>query len=54
MDALQQHLLDSYRAARLGEPRPPAPGTHELAALRVIRGHLRRRLRRLRPGSKWG
>ncbi|MFD4374169.1 hypothetical protein [Streptomyces sp. NPDC058486] len=27
MDALQQHLFDSYRAARLGEPAPPAPAT---------------------------
>ncbi|MFD6368009.1 hypothetical protein ACFWGM_13105, partial [Streptomyces roseolus] len=41
MDALQQHLFDSYRAARRGEPAPPAPGTRDLAVLRELRGHRR-------------
>ncbi|MFD8012377.1 hypothetical protein [Streptomyces sp. NPDC058955] len=41
MDALQQHLFDSYRAARHGEPPPPAPGTHDLAVLRGLREHRR-------------
>ncbi|MFB7940193.1 hypothetical protein [Streptomyces sp. NPDC056049] len=41
MDALQQHLFDSYRAARRGEPAPPAPGTHDLAVLRELRDHRR-------------
>ncbi|MEV5441971.1 hypothetical protein AB0N23_05390 [Streptomyces sp. NPDC052644] len=27
MNATQQHLLDSYRAAQHGVPLPPAPGT---------------------------
>ncbi|MFJ6517360.1 hypothetical protein ACIQJ4_03685 [Streptomyces filamentosus] len=36
MDALQQHLLDSHRAARRGEPAPPAPGTHDAAVLRDL------------------
>ncbi|MFI6155837.1 hypothetical protein ACIBCA_24490 [Kitasatospora sp. NPDC051170] len=36
MNALQQHLLDSHRAARHGEPAPPLPGTHDLAVLRDL------------------
>ncbi|MEU3398962.1 hypothetical protein [Streptomyces filamentosus] len=36
MDALQQHLLDSHRAARRGESAPPAPGTHDAAVLRDL------------------
>ncbi|MFE2107282.1 hypothetical protein ACFXAF_15605 [Kitasatospora sp. NPDC059463] len=66
MNALHQHLLDSYRAARHAEPAPPLPGTHDLAALRSARDHrrfeavlagrpatgrLRLALRRLRPGT---
>ncbi|GAA1944757.1 hypothetical protein [Kitasatospora viridis] len=42
MNALQQHLFDSYRAAQRGEPAPPAPGT------RGIRLGFREVLRRLR------
>ncbi|MFE5794415.1 hypothetical protein ACFQ8C_17770 [Streptomyces sp. NPDC056503] len=41
MDAMQQHLFDSYRAARRGEPPPPAPGTHDVAVLRELRDHRR-------------
>ncbi|MEV7603413.1 hypothetical protein AB0O91_39195 [Kitasatospora sp. NPDC089797] len=41
MNALQQHLLDSYRAAQQGEPAPPVPGTHDLAVLRAAREHRR-------------
>ncbi len=48
MDALQQHLFDSYRAARRGEPAPPAPGTHDLAVLRELRD--RRRFARVVAG----
>ncbi|MFF8775196.1 hypothetical protein [Kitasatospora sp. NPDC015120] len=66
MNALHQHLLDSYRAARHAEPAPPLPGTHDLAVLRSARDHrrfeavlagrpaagrLRLALRRLRPGT---
>jgi hypothetical protein len=29
MNSTQQHLLDAYRARSLGEPVPPAPGTHD-------------------------
>ncbi|MEV6205143.1 hypothetical protein AB0M64_34990 [Streptomyces sp. NPDC051771] len=48
MDALQQHLFDSYRAVRRGEPAPPAPGTHDLAVLRDLRD--RRRFARVLAG----
>ncbi|MFD8977602.1 MULTISPECIES: hypothetical protein [unclassified Streptomyces] len=34
MNALHQYLFDTYRAARLGEPMPPAPGTHDVAVVR--------------------
>jgi hypothetical protein len=36
MNALHQYLFDSYRAARLGETPPPAPGTHDRAVLRAV------------------
>ncbi|WP_198944152.1 hypothetical protein [Streptomyces sp. CB03234] len=42
MDAMQQHMLDAYRAAQRGEAPPPPPGRDDLAALRVARDHLRR------------
>ncbi|MBD0707621.1 MULTISPECIES: hypothetical protein [unclassified Streptomyces] len=48
MNAMQQHLFDTYRAARLGEPAPPAPGTHDVAVLREIRD--RRRFTRVLAG----
>lgn len=38
---MQQHMIDSYRAARLGTPRPPVPGTHDVAALRELRDYRR-------------
>ncbi|WP_316528277.1 hypothetical protein [Kitasatospora brasiliensis] len=41
MNALHQHLFDSYRAAQRAEPAPPAPGTHDLAVLRAARDHRR-------------
>ncbi|MGI5339299.1 hypothetical protein ACQEVS_18875 [Streptomyces sp. CA-181903] len=37
MDATQQQMFDSYRAARRGESAPPAPGTYEVEAVRQIR-----------------
>ncbi|WP_411091405.1 hypothetical protein [Streptomyces sp. 049-1] len=41
MSITQQYLLDTYRARQLGEPAPPAPGTHDV---RVVREwHERRR-----------
>lgn len=41
MNALHQYLFDAYRAAQQGEAAPPAPGTHDLAALRAARDHRR-------------
>ncbi|MFI0742612.1 hypothetical protein ACH4PU_31715 [Streptomyces sp. NPDC021100] len=37
MDATQQQMFDSYRAARRGETAPPAPGTYEVETVRQIR-----------------
>ncbi|MEV0276860.1 hypothetical protein AB0I22_10835 [Streptomyces sp. NPDC050610] len=37
MDAIQQHMFDAYRAARRGEPAPPAPGSGDLRAVREAR-----------------
>ncbi|WP_103530471.1 hypothetical protein [Streptomyces sp. SM11] len=39
MDAIQQHLLDTYRAARLSEPAPPPPGRHDRSVLRDLYRH---------------
>ncbi|MFJ7188914.1 hypothetical protein [Streptomyces bacillaris] len=39
MDAIQQHMLDTYRAARLGEPAPPPPGRHDRRTLRDLYRH---------------
>ncbi|MFE2561316.1 hypothetical protein ACFXGT_35960 [Streptomyces sp. NPDC059352] len=48
MNALHQYLFDTYRAARLGEPPPPAPGTYDVALLRAVRD--RRRFDRVVAG----
>ncbi|MFF1507401.1 hypothetical protein [Streptomyces sp. NPDC058326] len=48
MNALHQYLFDSYRAACLGEPPPPQPGTHDVALLRAARD--RRRFERVVAG----
>ncbi|WP_335938310.1 hypothetical protein [Streptomyces sp. PTD5-9] len=37
MDAIQQQMYDSYRAARRGEPAPPTPGRHDWEVLRGVR-----------------
>ncbi|MFD4017661.1 hypothetical protein [Streptomyces sindenensis] len=39
MDAIQQHLLDTYRAAQRSEPAPPPPGRHDRAVLRDLYRH---------------
>ncbi|MFF2951671.1 hypothetical protein ACFVVU_10085 [Kitasatospora sp. NPDC057965] len=41
MNALQQHLLDSHRAARHAEPAPPVPGARDIEVLRAVRDHRR-------------
>ncbi|MFB7590274.1 hypothetical protein [Streptomyces sp. NPDC056169] len=48
MNALHQYLFDTYRAEQLGEPLPPAPGTHDVAVLRAIAD--RRRFERVVAG----
>ncbi|MER7537292.1 hypothetical protein ABTX77_21265 [Streptomyces sp. NPDC097704] len=50
MNALHQYLFDTYRAARLGEPLPPEPGTHDVAVLRAVRD--RRRFERAPAGRR--
>ncbi|MEU0659040.1 hypothetical protein ACPB9J_24930 [Streptomyces lavendulocolor] len=49
MNALHQHMIDAYRAARHGEEPPPPPGRDDLAALRAARDH---HLRRSRAGGR--
>ncbi|HWU05085.1 MAG TPA: hypothetical protein VN520_01530 [Streptomyces sp.] len=41
MDIVQQHMLDSCRAAQHGEAQPPLPGTHDRDVLRIIRRRIR-------------
>ncbi|MFI6686099.1 hypothetical protein [Streptomyces sp. NPDC050485] len=41
MDAMQQHMIDRYRAAQHAEPAPPLPGTHDVATLRELRDYRR-------------
>ncbi|KOX25039.1 MULTISPECIES: hypothetical protein [unclassified Streptomyces] len=48
MNAMHQYLFDACRAARIGEPPPPAPGTHDVAVLRALRD--RRRFERVLAG----
>ncbi|MEV6079020.1 hypothetical protein AB0L80_28520 [Streptomyces sp. NPDC052069] len=43
MDAIQQQMFDTYRAARLGEIPPPLPGRHDWDVLRTLRDHWRSR-----------
>ncbi|MGW7285026.1 hypothetical protein ACWGH4_05940 [Streptomyces sp. NPDC054847] len=49
MNAIQQYMLDLYRAARTDTAPPPHPGDHDLRTLRETRGH--RRLRAV-PASR--
>ncbi|WP_406443392.1 hypothetical protein OHB14_30995 [Streptomyces sp. NBC_01613] len=37
MSITQQYLLDTYRARKLGEPAPPAPGAHDWQVVREWR-----------------
>ncbi|MCF1599334.1 hypothetical protein [Streptomyces muensis] len=39
MSSTQYHLLHLYRARQLGEPAPPAPGTHDWQVVREWRDH---------------
>ncbi|MEV7614700.1 hypothetical protein [Streptomyces sp. NPDC089799] len=39
MTAIEQYLIDSYRAAQHGDPMPPPPGRDDVAALREARSY---------------
>lgn len=41
MNAIQQHMLDLYVAARTDTAPPPRPGDHDLRVLREARVHRR-------------
>ncbi|MFB7212092.1 hypothetical protein [Streptomyces sp. NPDC056255] len=41
MDAIQQHMIDSYRAAQRGEVPPPLPGRHDWGVVREARDRRR-------------
>ncbi|MBA2808088.1 hypothetical protein E0500_011865 [Streptomyces sp. KM273126] len=41
MSVTEQYILDTYRAQRLGEPAPPAPGAHDWEVVRELRDHRR-------------
>ncbi|WP_327117337.1 hypothetical protein OG206_18235 [Streptomyces sp. NBC_01341] len=41
MDSVQQHMLDSYRAATHGLRPPPPPGRHDGEVLRAISRRIR-------------
>ncbi|MFF9688887.1 hypothetical protein [Streptomyces sp. NPDC014623] len=41
MDIIQQHMLDSCRAAQHGEVPPPLPGTRDRDVLRAVRRRIR-------------
>ncbi|MFC9429195.1 hypothetical protein [Streptomyces sp. NPDC056987] len=51
MDAIQQHMLDSYRTARRGETAPPLPGRYDRETVRTIREY--RRTHRATPHTAW-
>ncbi|MGE7390426.1 hypothetical protein ACQKM2_33600 [Streptomyces sp. NPDC004126] len=37
MTAIEQYLIDTYRAAQHGTPTPPPPGRDDVATLRALR-----------------
>lgn len=39
MTAIEQYLIDTYRASQHGEPPPPPPGRDDLAVLRAARAY---------------
>ncbi|MFB7632918.1 hypothetical protein ACFC0M_18520 [Streptomyces sp. NPDC056149] len=53
MDAMQQHLLDSYRAAQRGEAAPPAPDAAAVRTAREIRLWRRFQAVVTDPAERW-
>ncbi|MET9320938.1 hypothetical protein ABZX75_12250 [Streptomyces sp. NPDC003038] len=39
MSAIEQYLIDTYRASQHGAPLPPPPGRDDLAVLRAARSY---------------
>ncbi|MBW5484967.1 hypothetical protein [Streptomyces bambusae] len=39
MTAIEQYLIDTYRACERGTPLPPPPGRDDVAALRAARSY---------------
>jgi hypothetical protein len=39
MNAMHQHMLDTYRASQHGEQAPPLPGRHDWQVVREFRDH---------------
>ncbi|MFJ7269007.1 hypothetical protein ACIQV3_20610 [Streptomyces sp. NPDC099050] len=39
MTAIEQYLVDTYRASQHGTPVPPPPGRDDVAVLRAARAH---------------
>lgn len=50
---MQQHLLDSYRAAQRGEAAPPAPGEATVRTVREIRQWRRFKAVVTDPAERW-
>ncbi|MER6050453.1 hypothetical protein ABT168_23920 [Streptomyces sp. NPDC001793] len=53
MNAMQQHLLDSYRAAQRGEAAPPAPDAGVVRTAREIRQWHRFQAVVTDPAERW-
>ncbi|MGI5450390.1 hypothetical protein ACQEVM_32385 [Streptomyces sp. CA-243310] len=43
MSAIEQYLLDTYRASQHGTPMPPPPGRDDVAVIREARDRARSR-----------
>ncbi|GLV89276.1 hypothetical protein Slala04_07300 [Streptomyces lavendulae subsp. lavendulae] len=39
MTAIEQYLIDTYRASQHGEPMPPPPGRDDVAVVRAARSY---------------
>ncbi|MEK2478164.1 MULTISPECIES: hypothetical protein [Streptomyces] len=53
MNAMQQHLLDSYRAAQRGEATPPAPYAETARTVREVRQWRRFQAVVSEPAERW-